>query len=48
MAVSLPLLLIIIGIVLAIFVNWILGVIVIVVGIALLVAPRLRGSGARV
>lgn len=48
MAVSLPLLLIIIGIVLALLVSWILGVIVIVIGLVMLVAPRFRGAGARV
>jgi hypothetical protein len=46
-AVSLPLLLIIIGIVLALLVSWILGVIVIVIGLVLLIAPRLRATGTR-
>jgi hypothetical protein len=41
---TLPILLIVIGIVLAILVSWILGIIVIVIGLAMLLAPRL-GSG---
>jgi hypothetical protein len=40
------LLLIVIGIVLAILVNYILGVIVILIGLALLIAPMV-GSGTR-
>jgi hypothetical protein len=43
MAISLPLLLIIIGIVLAVLVSWALGVIVILIGLALLLFPQLRG-----
>jgi hypothetical protein len=46
--VSLPILLIIIGIVLAILVNYILGIIVILVGLALLLVPRLGGGASRV
>lgn len=48
MAIGLPVLLIIIGIVLAIAVNWILGIVVILIGLALLLAPRMRGTSARV
>ena len=47
MALSLPILLIIIGIVLAILVSWILGVIVIIVGLVMLIAPQF-GTRARV
>jgi hypothetical protein len=42
------LLLIVIGIVLAILVNYALGIICIVVGLVLLLLPRLRGGTARV
>jgi len=45
---ELSILLIIIGIVLAILVNYILGIIVILVGLALLLAPRLGGGARRV
>jgi hypothetical protein len=41
---SLPIILIIIGIVLAILVSWVLGVIVILIGLALLLVPRLGGA----
>jgi uncharacterized membrane protein len=41
---TLPLILIIVGIVLALLVSWILGIIVIVIGLAMLIVPRL-GSG---
>jgi hypothetical protein len=41
---ALPILLIVIGIVLALLVSWILGVIVILIGLALLIVPRL-GAG---
>ena len=41
---SLPILLIIIGIVLAILVHYALGIIVILVGLALLLNPRLGGG----
>jgi hypothetical protein len=44
MAISLPLLLIIIGIVLAVLVSWLLGVIVIVIGLVMLIAPRMGGG----
>jgi len=43
---SLAILLIIIGIVLAIFVNYVLGIIVVLIGLALLLLPRL-GAGTR-
>jgi succinate dehydrogenase/fumarate reductase cytochrome b subunit len=43
---SLGILLIIIGIVLAILVHYALGIIVILIGLALLLVPRL-GAGAR-
>lgn len=42
---SLPILLIIIGIVLAILVHYALGIILILVGLALLLIPRLSGGG---
>ena len=41
---TLPLILIIVGIVLALLVGWILGIIVIVIGLAMLIVPRL-GAG---
>jgi hypothetical protein len=41
---GLSILLIVIGIVLALLVNYILGIIVVLIGLALLVVPRL-GSG---
>ena len=44
---GLPLLLIIIGIVLAILVNYALGIICILIGLALLIVPRLSGGGTR-
>ena len=44
---GLPLLLIMIGIVLAILVNYALGIICILIGLALLIVPRLSGSGTR-
>ena len=44
---ELSLLLIVIGIVLAILVNYVLGIIVVLIGLALLLLPRLRGGGAR-
>jgi hypothetical protein len=43
---SLALLLIIIGIVLAVLVNYALGIICIVIGLVLLLLPWLRGRGA--
>ncbi len=46
MAISLPILLIIIGIVLALLVSWALGVIVIVIGLVLLLWPHLAGRGS--
>ena len=39
---SLPLLLIVIGIVLAIFVQYALGIVLILIGLVLLIWPRLR------
>ncbi|HEX7059692.1 MAG TPA: hypothetical protein VF176_07570 [Solirubrobacterales bacterium] len=44
---GLSILLIIIGIVLAILVHYILGIIVILIGLALLLAPRLGGGVRR-
>jgi hypothetical protein len=44
---ELSLLVIIIGIVLAILVNYVLGIIVILIGLALLLLPRLRGGTTR-
>jgi hypothetical protein len=44
----LSLLLIVIGIVLAILVNYALGIICIVIGLALLLIPRLRSGPSRV
>ena len=45
MDLQLPILLIIIGIVLAILVHYALGVVVIIIGLVMLILPRLR-SGA--
>lgn len=45
---ELPLLLIVIGIVLAILVHYALGIAVIVIGLVLLLLPRLRGGTTRV
>jgi succinate dehydrogenase/fumarate reductase cytochrome b subunit len=45
---SLPILLIIIGIVLAILVHYALGIIVILIGLALLLLPRLGAGTKRV
>jgi succinate dehydrogenase/fumarate reductase cytochrome b subunit len=45
---SLALLLIVIGIVLAILVHYALGIVVILIGLALLIVPRLSGGRARV
>ena len=42
---SLPLLLIVIGIVLAIFVHYALGIVLILIGLVLLIWPRLRTAG---
>lgn len=44
---SLPILLIVIGIVLAILVHYALGIIVILIGLALLLLPRLRSGTSR-
>jgi len=46
-AMSLALLLIVIGIVLAILVHYALGIVVILIGLALLIIPRLSGGGTR-
>ena len=48
MSLSLPILLIIIGIVLAILVNYALGIIVILIGLAMLLVPMFTSSGRRV
>lgn len=45
---ELSILLVIIGIVLAILVNYILGIIVILIGLAMLLLPRLNSSRGRV
>ncbi len=45
---ELSILLVIIGIVLAILVNYILGIIVILIGLAMLLLPRMRSSRGRV
>jgi hypothetical protein len=45
---GLPVLLIVIGIVLAILVNYLLGIIVILIGLALLLIPRLGAGTSRV
>jgi hypothetical protein len=45
---ELSILLIVIGIVLAIFVNYILGIIVILIGLAMLLLPRMRGGTRQV
>jgi hypothetical protein len=44
---ELSILLIIIGIVLAVLVNYILGIIVVLVGLAMLLLPRLGGGTRR-
>jgi hypothetical protein len=41
---TLPILLIVIGIILALLVSWVLGIIVILIGLALLLVPRLSGA----
>jgi len=41
MSLSLPILLIIIGIVLAILVNYVLGIIVVLIGLAMLIFPAI-------
>lgn len=45
---TLPILLIVIGIALAILVNYILGIVVILIGLVLLLAPQFRGTSSRV
>lgn len=48
-AMTIPLILIVIGIVLALLVSWILGIIVIVIGLAMLIIPRIgAGRASRV
>jgi succinate dehydrogenase/fumarate reductase cytochrome b subunit len=44
---SLPILLIIIGIALAVLVHYALGIVLILIGLVLLIAPHLRGGTAR-
>ena len=44
----LAIILIIIGIILALLVSWILGVIVIIIGLAMLLIPMVLGRGSRV
>jgi uncharacterized membrane protein len=46
-AMTLPLILIVIGIVLALLVSWILGIIVIVIGLAMLIFPRVSAGRTR-
>jgi hypothetical protein len=45
---ELSMLLIVIGIVLAVLVNYILGIVVILIGLAMLLLPRLGGGARRV
>jgi len=45
---ELPLLLIVIGIVLAILVNYVIGILCILIGLVLLIWPRLSSRGSRV
>jgi succinate dehydrogenase/fumarate reductase cytochrome b subunit len=45
---ELSLLLIIIGIVLAVLVHYALGIVLILIGLVLLIWPRIRAPGARV
>ena len=45
---ELPLLLIVIGIVLAVLVHYALGIALILIGLVLLIWPRIRASNARV
>jgi hypothetical protein len=45
---ELSILLIVIGIVLAILVNYVLGIIVILIGLAMLLLPRMRGGTRQV
>jgi hypothetical protein len=44
---TLPILLIVIGFVLALLLSWILGIIVIVIGLAMLVFPLIGGGRTR-
>ena len=44
---SLPILLIIIGIALAVLVHYALGIVLILIGLVLLIAPHLRGGTDR-
>ena len=48
MQLQLPILLIIIGIVLAILVHYALGIVVILIGLAMLLLPRLTSGRAKV
>ncbi len=43
----LSILLIVIGIILALLVNYVLGIVVILIGLVLLLVPVMRGGGAR-
>ena len=45
MELQLPILLIIVGIVLAILVHYALGIVVILIGLVMLILPRVRGGG---
>jgi hypothetical protein len=45
---TIPVLLILIGIVLALLVNYMLGIIVILLGLAVLLVPRLGGGTRRI
>ena len=45
---ELSILLIVIGIILAILVNYILGIVVVLIGLAMLLLPRLGGGTRRV
>ena len=47
MQLQLPILLIIIGIVLAILVHYALGIVVILIGLVMLILPRVSGGGNR-
>ena len=47
MELQLPILLIIIGIVLAVLVHYALGIVVILIGLVMLILPRLSGGKAK-
>ena len=44
---SLPILLIVVGIILALLVSYVLGIIVILIGLAMLIVPRLGAADRR-